>query len=61
MVAGEPFLGSVPTGDRRVSGEDFSVGTLRVDASLFVAGDFARFAESMNHCLIEESWLMMAS
>lgn len=47
-------------GDLLVSPGDLSPrGVLSVDASLFVPGDFARFADSMNQCLIEASWLMI--
>jgi hypothetical protein len=34
-------------------------GVLSDEASLFVPGDFARFADSMNQCLIEASWLII--
>ena len=47
-------------GDRFASLGDLSPwGVLRVDASLFVPGDFARLADSMNQCLIEASWFIM--
>ena len=55
VAASEPFRFSPLAGDRLISAGDFSGGTLRVEVSLLVPGDFARFADSINHCLIEDS------
>lgn len=45
-------------GERRVSAGDFSGGGLRVEASLLEPGDFARLADSRNHCLMDANWLI---
>ena len=55
VVADNPFRGSPLAGNRFASAVEFSGGILRVEVSLLVIGDLVRFADSMNHCLIEDS------
>jgi hypothetical protein len=59
IVDADPCLVSELIGERRGSVADFSLGARRVDTSLFVAGDFARFADSRNQCFNEASWFMI--
>ncbi len=50
----------VETADgRRASARLFSGQGFSVEAVLLDAGDLARFADSMNQCLIDASWLMI--